>query len=128
MVLKGKSIYIADDDENVLDALSTVLEAEGANVFRSTDGQKIFTAVTFGKPDCIIMDLYMPQSNGFISIQAMKELLNIDCPILVLTGHGTEENINKAKALGATECMLKPLKAGDLIHTVLKLISSSDVT
>lgn len=123
MRLKDKRIYIADDDENVREAVATVLEDEGAHVIQSGDGEKAFTAVTFGKPDCIIMDLYMPGSNGFESIEAMTDLLALNCPILVLTGHATEENISRAKAMGATACMAKPLKADELIDKVIQLIA-----
>ena len=52
----------------------------------------------------------------------MKDFLSISCPILVLTGHATEENIVRARELGATECMAKPLKADYFIDTVARLI------
>jgi two-component system aerobic respiration control protein ArcA len=122
MRLKGKRIYIADDDENVREALTIILEEEGAKVIGGIDGSKIFTSVSFGNPDCIIMDLYMPNSDGFDAIEAMKDFLSLDCPILVLTGYATEENIARAIELGATECIKKPLKADELIDTVVRLI------
>ena len=125
MRLKGKRIYIADDDEEVLEALTIILEDEGAKVIGRIDGSKIFTSVSFGNPDCIIMDLYMPHSDGFDAIEAMKDFLSVDCPILVLTGHATEENIARALELGAAECIRKPLKADELIDTVVRLIDDS---
>jgi CheY-like chemotaxis protein len=99
MRLEGKRIYVADDDEIVREAIATIIEDEGAVVIQSSDGQKIFTSVTFGKPDCIIMDLYMPVSDGFDSIEAMKNILAIACPIIVLTGHATEENLADRKSV-----------------------------
>jgi len=125
MRLKGKRIYVADDDENVLEAVTTILEDEGAKVIGRVDGKKIFTSVSFGKPDCIVMDLYMPNSNGFDAIEAMKDFLSISCPILVVTGHATEENIARAKELGATECIAKSLKVDQFIDTVVGLIDDS---
>jgi two-component system nitrogen regulation response regulator NtrX len=125
MRLKGKRIYIADDDEEVREALTIILEDEGAKVIGGIDGSKIFTSVFFGNPDCIIMDLYMPHSDGFDAIEAMKDFLSVDCPILVLTGHATEENIARALELGAAECIRKPLKADELIDTVVRLIDDS---
>ena len=124
MRLKGKRIYIADDDKDVLKVVTAILEREGAKVIRGINGRKIFTAVSFGKPDCIIMDLYMPQTDGFDAIGAIKDFLPVDCPILVLTGHPTEENIARALALGATECFSKPLKPNELIDTVVRLIDN----
>ena len=118
MWLKDKKIYVADDDENVLDAVTTILEDEGAEVIGRSDGKKIFTSVSLGAPDCIIMDLYMPAADGFDTIEAVKEFISVNCPIIVLTGHATEENITRAKALGATACMAKPLKADELIDTI----------
>lgn len=122
MRLKNKRIYVADDDEHVRDAIATILEEEGAEVIQNTDGEQVFTSVTFGQPDCIIMDLYMPKSDGFESIEAMKDILSVNCPILVLTGHATDENLIRAKSAGADECLAKPLKADQLINMVVKLI------
>ena len=118
MRLRNKRIYVADDDENVLDAVATILEDEGAEVIGGSDGKRIFTSVSLGDPDCIIMDLYMPNADGFVTIEAVKAFLPVNCPIIVLTGHATEENISRAKALGAAACMAKPLKADELIDTI----------
>ena len=124
MQLEGKRIYIADDDKNVLEVITVMLECEGAKVIGGTDGQKIFTSVTFGNPDCIITDLYMPHSDGFCAIEAIKDFLSIPCPILVLTGHATEENIARAYDLGATECLSKPVDKDKLIDTIARLIDN----
>ena len=125
MRLKGKRIYIADDEENVLYVITAMLEREGAKVVAGINGRKMFTAVSFGEPDCIITDLYMPLTDGFDAIGAIKEVLPVDCPILVLTGHATQENIARALELGATECLAKPLKADELIDAVVRLIDDS---
>ncbi len=123
MLLNEKRIYIADDDENVRDAIAMTLEDEGATVIKGIDGDRLFASVAFGKPDLIITDLYMPNSDGFESIHAIKEYLLEECPILVVTGHATKENITRAEKLGATECLAKPLKADTLVDTVVRLIS-----
>ena len=123
MQLQGKKIYVADDDEMVLEVITTTLEGEGATVIGGRDGKKIFTSVSFGDPDCIIMDLYMPNSDGFDAMGALKDFLSVSCPILVLTGYPSEENISHAKKLGATECLAKPVTADVLINTVVRLIN-----
>ena len=125
MLLSNRRIYVADDDESVRDAIATILEDEGATVIQGNDGERLFASVAFGKPDLIITDLYMPNSDGFESIQAIKELLDEDCPILVITGHPTEDNITRAEELGATECIAKPLKVDKLLDTVLRLIKAN---
>lgn len=124
MLLSEKRIYIADDDENVCDAIATILEEEGATVIRGKDGERLFNAVALGKPDLIITDLYMPKMDGFDSINAIKEDLLEECPILVVTGHATEENLCRAEHVGAAECIAKPLKADTLITTVVRLINT----
>ena len=125
MQLQGKKIYVADDDEMVLEAITAILKSEGATVIGGTDGKKIFTSVSFGDPDCIITDLFMPNADGFDAIGALKDFLSISCPILVLTGYASEENISRAIGLGATECMAKPVTAEKLINTVVRLINNA---
>lgn len=122
MRLKGKKVCVADDDENVREAITMILEEEGATVVGGADGKEIFTSISFANPDCILMDLYMPNSDGFDAIGAIKDFLKEPCPILVVTGHATEENTEKALELGATECIAKPLKADELVDTVVRLI------
>ena len=123
MKLEGKRIYVADDDEDVREAVTTILEDEGAIVIGGADGKDIFTSISFGKPDCIVMDLYMPNSDGFDAIEAINDFLSVDCPILVLTGHATEENVERAMELGATECMAKPVKVDQFIGTIERIIN-----
>ncbi len=125
MLLNEKRIYVADDDENVRDAIAMTLEEEGATVIKGIDGERLFVSVAFGKPDLIITDLYMPNSDGFEAIYSIKEYLEEECPILVITGHATEENIYRAEQLGATECIAKPLKADKLVDTVIRLIGAN---
>jgi DNA-binding response OmpR family regulator len=122
MRLEGKKIYVADDDENVRDAITMILEEEGADVIGLPDGKKIFTMVSLKNPDCILMDLYTPNSDGFDAIGGIKEFFSDSCPILVVTGHPTDENIARAKDLGATECISKPLEADDLVEVVARLV------
>lgn len=122
MLLNNKRIYVADDDESVCEAIATILEDEGATVIKGHDGDRLFAAVAFGKPDLVITDLYMPNTDGFEAIDAIKEDLMEDCPILVVTGHATEANLSRAEELGATECISKPLKADTLVSTVAKLV------
>lgn len=124
MLLNDKRIYIADDDEEVRDAIAMTLEDEGATVIKGGDGERLFAAVALGKPDLIITDLYMPQADGFESIQCIKEDLLEECPILVITGHASQENLSRAEKLGAVKCLSKPLKADTLIDTVVKLIEA----
>jgi DNA-binding NtrC family response regulator len=126
MLLKEKRIYVADDDENVCEAIATILEDEGATVIKGKNGDRLFAAVAFGKPDLIITDLYMPESDGFDAIDHIKTYLEETCPILVITGHATEENIERAEKLGVTECLAKPLKADHLVDAVLQLISVNE--
>lgn len=123
MLLNKKRIYIADDDADVCDAMATILEEEGATVIKGIDGERLFNAVALGKPDLIITDLYMPNTDGFEAIHAIKEDLREECPILVVTGHATYENVMLAEHVGAAECIAKPLKADKLISTVVKLIN-----
>ncbi len=126
MLLNEKRIYIADDDEDVRDAIAITLEDEGATVIKGPDGERLFASVTFGKPDLIITDLYMPESDGFDAIQDIKEFLEEKCPILVVTGYASKENISLAEQLGATECIAKPLKADKLLETVVRLINEAN--
>lgn len=86
--MAGEKILIVDDDPDIRDALSLVLEARGYQVSTASDGVECFAKLGQEKPDLLILDLLMPKMDGFAvykELQNPKWLAYQDMPILILT-------------------------------------------
>jgi CheY-like chemotaxis protein len=79
-------IIIADDDPDILEAITTVLETQPYQIATAIDGTQCLDLVRKRKPDLLILDLLMPRMDGFAVIRALRsEPTYVDLPIMVLT-------------------------------------------
>ncbi len=115
----GSLILIADDDPTMRGFLRGSLEAEGFKVIEAVDGAQAVSIFTNHKPDLILLDVGMPEMDGFESCTAIRRLPGGDVtPILMLTGLDDYESVSKAYEAGATDFSVKPINVLVLIHRV----------
>jgi DNA-binding response OmpR family regulator len=106
----GKSaptILIIEDNQDLVEMYRLKLSLEGFQVETATDGEKGILAAVETKPDMILLDILMPNMNGFEVLKALRNNTKLDTKIIVLSNLGQYENIKEAKDLGATEYMVK---------------------
>lgn len=77
------------------------------------------------KPDCVVLDLHMPDLNGF-DVQERIAQWGMRLPMIVITGHGTVESRNRAIAGGADLYLLKPVDERVLLDGIVYAISRQD--
>jgi CheY-like chemotaxis protein len=123
MKLAGKKILIVDDEDKLRRALDLWLRSQGAAVDQATNGAEAFRKATLAQPDLIVMDLMMPDVNGFEAIRSLRMLMK-DKPIVVLTGYPTDENLEEATTSGANLCLAKPLDQPRFMQAVIELLSA----
>lgn len=120
-------ILVIEDDPGVLQVLRTLLTRRGYDVVSATDGRdgmKYFEAHTV---DLVITDILMPNVDGIETLRRIKETQPI-VPVLVISGGhdiGPEYYLRIAKALGATEGLMKPFGADDLYAAVARLLATA---
>ena len=126
----AEKILIVDDDSDVLDALTMVLESRGYQVITAQDGIEGLACLKAEKPDLMILDLLMPKMDGF---GVMKELRDprwaefSEMPILIQTAVREEASrrryeLETGVELGAADYVEKPTSHDILLARVKKLI------
>ena len=127
--MKGK-ILIVDDDPDILDALTVILEAKDYQVITARDGVEGLANLKAEKPDLLILDLLMPKMDGFA---VCKELQDPrwskfrDIPILILTSVREEASrrryeLETGLELDVDDYVEKPIAPDVLLERVGKLI------
>ncbi len=110
-------MLVVDDDPDILEALSEILEAEGYNVMRARNGQEALTCLAATPPALILLDLMMPVMDGWEFAQRMRQQPAVaQIPIIVLSA---DRNVGaKARDIGAVGHLPKPFELNDLLEMV----------
>ncbi len=116
----AKKILVVDDNPDIRTMLKTYLTSEGFQVLTAENGQKALFVAREEKPDCIVLDMMMPEMGGsdFIRIYTAES----DIPILVLTAKVEETDKVLGLELGADDYMTKPFSLRELTARINALL------
>ena len=111
--MEGKQILIIDDDAGLVKLMKLVFEGKGAEVATATGGEEGLRLLWQRRPDLVILDIMMPQMNGWEVCRRIRELS--DVPLIFLTALQQEEDIVRGLSLGADDYVGKPMKPAVLL-------------
>lgn len=126
--MPGGYVLLVDDDPDLVETLSMVLESKGFEVGKAYDGIEAEAAIKKRRPDVLILDVMMPRKNGY---QLCKELKSNkwtqDIPIIMLTAVGdavptTTYSHAEGMSMEAEDFIAKPVDAATLVEAVERLL------
>ena len=115
-------IAVVDDEEAVRKALDRLLRSAGMDVATFNSGAMFLASLNTREYDCLVLDLHMPEVNGF-DVQARLHELGSALPVIVITGHDTPEACVRARAGGAAAYLLKPVDERTLLNAIVFVTS-----
>jgi CheY-like chemotaxis protein len=108
-------VLVIDDNASVLKSLCLLLEALGHNVWGASDGHSGVMLAAQVRPDIVLLDLAMPQFNGFETARLLREQpWGRELVIVALTGWGQEEHRQRTKEAGFDYHFVKPIDGRQL--------------
>lgn len=113
MSAKGtpKRIFVAEDDRAILDLIRTRLLIAGYEVDFARTGTEALKRIGTQIPDAVILDVNMPDLDGFAVLHALKSRTQTAAvPVMMLTARNAAEDVAKALNLGAADYLTKPFK------------------
>jgi DNA-binding response OmpR family regulator len=117
-------ILVADDDLDIVRAITMRLQFAGYEVISATDGRMATRLAFDAAPDLVILDIGMPFRDGHTVAQDMLASRDAKCtPIIFLTARVSEEDRAKAFRAGASGYLTKPCKSEDLLETVSRCLN-----
>lgn len=115
------TVFIVDDDEQVRNALTLLMESVGLNTESFTSAQEYLDQFDVDKPGCLILDVRMPGISG-LDLQARLSAERIHPAIIIITGHGDVPMAVRAVTAGAVDFIEKPFNNQSMLDTVHKAI------
>ena len=118
-------IGVVDDDESMREALESLLKSVGFRVAIFASAKEFLNATEHEVPDCLILDVLMPEMNG---LELQKKLIeeNIRIPIVFISAHGEAGEKEQVLAAGAIDFLYKPFSEDSLLRAVGAAINLSD--
>ena len=116
------TVYIVDDDQNILLALRFLLEAEDLHVQTFASAEAFLNHYDPTRPGCLLLDLRMPGMNG-LELQEILAARGVQLPIIIITGQG--DKLMKLQALdaGAIDVFQKPFDDEALLKRIHQAIA-----
>ncbi len=104
----AKKILLIEDEELIIDLLSRKLSQEGYQVFLARNGREGLEKVVLVKPDLVLLDIVMPEMNGFEVLEKMGQNIETkNIPVIIISNSGQPVELDRAKNLGAKDCLVK---------------------
>ena len=125
---KNANILVVDDSETNLVLLEAILEDDGFDVEIAYSVKDAESSLQESTPDLILLDLLMPNENGFDLLKKLKSNTEFEqIPIIIVTAFANDENKIIAKDLGAVDIIEKPINIPDFLHKVHNALTISEV-
>ena len=114
--MKRFTILVVDDDEQILDFLRPKLRGSGYNVLTAGNGIEALEQVKTEEPDVLVLDLTMPQMDGFETLKEIRDFSAV--PVIFLSARGADADKIKGLELGADDYLSKPFNPDELIARI----------
>ena len=109
-------IMVVDDDQDMLSMLNRILELEGFDAVMAADGVSALDLLDQTRPDLVLLDIMMPEFDGFQTLELVRE--HSDIPVIILTAKHEVQSLQRALFLGADDYITKPFRTRTLVARI----------
>ena len=116
MTKSKATIMVVDDEENIRKLLQRMLEETGYGVVTASSGQEALDKLSLASISLVLLDIKMPEMDGFQTLALIREKSNI--PVVMLTGMGEVTSVRDTLNLGADDYIKKPFRSRELLARI----------
>ncbi|OEU57841.1 MAG: two-component system response regulator [Desulfuromonadales bacterium C00003096] len=121
--MEKNMILIVEDEESLLRLASILLISKGYDVIGASNGQQALDAVLTHRPDLVLLDIMLPEIDGFEVCSRIKSNPETEeIPVIMVTAKKTGEDMARGEAVGADWYITKPFKSAMVIETIQRFL------
>ena len=121
MLEPGATVFVVDDDASVREAVAGLIRSAGFEVQAFASAQDFLARPPPNVPSCLVLDVRLPGLTG-LDLQSRMAELDLEIPIVFITGHGDVPTSVRAMKAGALEFLTKPFRDQDLLDAIANAI------
>ena len=122
---RNKLILVVDDEERMSRFIRLNLEHDGFEVVEATSGAEALEVLRDALPDLVLLDVMMPDIDGFETLQLIREISTV--PVIMLTAKGEEDDRVRGLELGADDYITKPFSPRELVSRVRAVLRRTEM-
>ena len=122
----SERILAVDDEPRFVRLVEANLTSAGYTVLTANNGKEAIEAVAELKPDLVLLDVMMPEVDGFTALSHIREFSNV--PVIILTAKGEESDRVEGLNRGADDYVIKPFSANELLARVRAVLRRAQLT
>ena len=120
---RGQRVLIFENDRAVLEMLQIRFDVAGYHIMCARNGMAAIEMLGVMRPDVVIMEMALPEADGFRILEVLRQRYGKPpFPILIMGRALGVEDIRRAMALGARDCLAKPFSGADVLTRVSRLL------
>ena len=123
--MSNPHVLVVDDEADIGALIQDILTDEGYGVTVAANAEQARTARRDKKFDLILLDIWMPDTDGITLLREWSDGGDLTCPVVIMSGHGTVDTAVEATRLGAFDFVEKPLSLAKLLRTVEAALESA---
>lgn len=123
--MSNPHVLVVDDEADIRALIQDILGDEGYGVTVAADAGEARSARSARKFDLILLDIWMPDTDGITLLREWSDAGDMHCPVVIMSGHGTVDTAVEATRLGAFDFIEKPLSLAKLLRTVEAALESA---
>jgi twitching motility two-component system response regulator PilG len=121
--MKKNRILVVEDEESLLKLESILLSSKGYNVTGVMDGKSALEEVMARRPDLVILDIMLPEIDGFEVCRRIRENpATSTIPVVMLTAKKNSQDVARGTEVGANAYLTKPFKSAKVIEVIEELL------
>jgi CheY-like chemotaxis protein len=122
--MKRNRILVVEDEESLLKLESILLSSKGYSVTGVMDGRSALEEVKANNPDLVILDIMLPEIDGFEVCRRIKEdPVSSHIPVLILTAKKNSQDLARGQQVGCDAYITKPFKSAKVLDMVQELLA-----
>lgn len=125
--MPAAQILVVDDEPDIRELVKDILEDEGYRVRTAEHAAAARRAISEQLPDAILLDIWMPGTDGVALLREWSEGSGLPCPVLMMSGHGTVETAVEATRLGAWDFIEKPISLAKLLISLQRALEAGEL-
>jgi len=123
--MSNPHVLVVDDEADIRALIKDILTDEGYGVTVAANAAEARHARAARKFDLILLDIWMPDTDGITLLREWSDGGELNCPVVIMSGHGTVDTAVEATRLGAFDFVEKPLSLAKLLRTVEAALESA---